>query len=189
MKIFLLAAITLILAASCTTKRSFVKYGTKHRDISAQFCSETFPLRPSSTDTIIRYIESDNRNWTTTIDSLNEALITAKNTVKLDTIYSQAECNEKLLSQARTIQSLSSIIKKMRDDYEPCKPDTVLRIVTNVVPDSALVEAKNNVIKERDKELIKVNEVKDNRTAQRNWLFVAVLILCAIHVLRWFVKR
>ena len=169
------------LIASCTTQKSFVKYGTKHKDKASEFCSSMFPLKPSSVTQIEAFIPSENIDWSKTIDSLRNALIGAKSIVKIDTIYSQTECNEKLQQQAKTIEILTSVVAKFQNNYKPCKPDTLKITNTITVPDSAKIYSLEAKLKAEHEKLIKTEANLKSMTNDRNLilliLFSLVLIL------------
>lgn len=161
----------LVTISSCTTRSKFNSIADKHKDWLSDKCSSEFPVKPD-TVTSVTYRPADNINWTGTIDSLNYALLEAKNNVKYDTIYSKEDCNDKLQVQSKTIVKLTATINRLKAAYEPCKPDTVIFTNTITVPDSAaLYSAKVKYEKERDAR-IKAEAESDSYKKDRNWLAV-----------------
>lgn len=179
----------LLFTSGCTTKNKFIKYGTNHKDIASELCSELFPLKPSSVVTKKDTVYAENTDYTKVIDSLLKVSENASNAVKTDTIYSEIECNDKLQSQQRTINSLISSLSKLQSDYKPCEPTIITNTIETTIPDSALVYRLQNELKMKDLELAKKEEKIDSLTTQRNWLGVAVFILLGVQLVRWFIKR
>lgn len=181
LKVNLLAVIILLIAASCTTQRKFNRIADNHKDWLADKCAEEFPLKPSSTTTVTETKPALNTDWSHTIDSLRNALIQAENSVRIDTIYSKEDCNEKLQQQARSIRSLTASVVQWRERYEKCKPDTVIFTNTITVPDSALVYSLKAKISANDKEIVKLEDDLEEAEKTRNWAIgiLAALVLVA----------
>lgn len=186
--IVLAFALIISILCSCTTQKKFNRIASEHKDWAADMCAEAFPLKPSSTTTTTEVKSADNKDWTTTIDSLNKVILEAKTTVKTDTVYSERECNEKLQQQAKTINRLTATVTKLRDAYEPCKPDTLFITTTITVPDSAKVYSLESKLKKEQEKSIKTEGKLDEVSSQRNWaigiLIVAIVLFGALKFIR-----
>jgi hypothetical protein len=186
--IILVFALVLSMLCSCTTQRKFNRIASEHKDWLSDKCSETFPLKPSSTTTTTEVKSADNKDWTTTIDSLNKVILEAKTTVKTDTIYSERECNEKLQQQAKTIRSLTASLVKLKAGYEPCKPDTVIITTTITVPDSAKVYSLEAKLKKEQEKRIKTEGKLDEVSSQRNWAIGILIVLGLLFAVLKFIR-
>jgi len=179
--IVVIAIIGLILISSCTTQKRFNKIADKHQDWLAKRCLISFPI-DTTTKTNTVYIKADNTDWTDTINSLNEALTEARNTVKTDTIYNEKDCNDLLQTQRRTINKLGTRISNLQANYKKCAPDTLRITKTLTVKDT-----RELFLAKRDNDKLKA-DLESTKWYKNFWMVIALLSL-GVHLLRYLIRR
>lgn len=158
---------------SCTTQDKFNRTADKHKDWLAEKCESTFPIDTTSIETNTDTTEADNIDYSKTIDSLRSIAENALNQVKVDTIYSEKDCNELLQKQARTINNLSKAISTLRANYKPCKPSYITRTIT-------ITKESTAKLYKAQKEVEDLKEELNGEETKTKWLFGLLLISVAL---------
>lgn len=157
--------------SSCNTERKATNYFNSHKPKAAKYCSETFPLKP---ETIVEFIQVDSSGYNeaymellTYADSILQSKRDTTRIIVGDTVYYYIKTD--------TAKIRKEVERKLRQSLKPCI-DSVVHIRERVV-DSAKVFYLNSEIATREQINKELRDKLGNRTGQRNWLFIIVIIL------------
>lgn len=164
--------ILLALFASCSSlKEKSLKYAGNHPDEFAKFCADAFPVKDSVGEPAVIYLEADNKNYTNQIDSLKGIVDSLETSNEADT----TDCGAQYRPQ---IKKLSDEIRRLKNNYVPCKPDTMQVTTTVFKENTARVKALSDELSDRNDELNKSKE----SSAKKNWWIVGLALLAAISI-------
>jgi hypothetical protein len=200
LKNFAIWIATAVLFASCSASKQAHRYFDRNPHEFAGDCADAFPLRDSTAEKIGPVRQADNPNYQHAIDSVAQEVAHLKAQVQADTSLTAA-------GYRGQIGALEKIVKKLRDDYKPCKPDTLTvtreiyrentaRLVAESqrhAETTAYLEAAEKerdelkaTVKAKDAELSDVKKER-NRANTRFWLTIAAAGAFVIYrVLRAF---
>ena len=147
-------------------------------------CVEHFPVKDSVGATHIDSSKkADNKNYQTSIDSLQQLADQLKAQIGKDT-SSGNPCSSVAKSYQTQISGLNAKITDLKNAYKPCKPDTVFSTKEVFRKDeAALTVCANNYNKLRDSLLIvKANLVteKETSSSRAGWIWKLGLALAAV---------
>lgn len=169
---------SIILSGCRTPKEKLHRIIDKHPELGAEFCADEYPVSVIDSTTLIDSVRrANNINWQSYIDSLNKVAESRVNDrVLIDTV-SLERCREEYNKQVENNRGLVSAIKRLKRDYQECKPDTQYIRTTLRVRDTAKEQVLRDSINSLRSDLAKVTNQKETRTKQRNWLFAIVLVV------------
>jgi hypothetical protein len=163
--------VLLIVASGCITERGARHYATDHPDKFADFCGTYYPVIAGPVPV---YKPANNTDYSANIDSLIGAGDSLIERLRRDSTHAadsiSRACADMVAGYSRQVDSLSAKIKRLRELYKPCKPDTVP--VPYPVVDSAKLAAANQKIAQlsQDKQTLNA-QLAGQKTAnnRQNW--------------------
>lgn len=158
-------------ASSCVTERGARHYATDHPDKFADFCGTYYPVIAGPVPV---YKPANNTDYSAKIDSLIGAGGNLAERLRWDSARAadsiSKACAYLLASYAQQVDSVSASIKRLRDSYKPCKPDTVP--TPYPVIDSGKLAAANQKISQLSQEnqtLKAQSEGQKTADRRQNW--------------------
>lgn len=144
----------------------------------ADLCARLFPVKDSVGTPVIKIVKADNKDYSATIDSLTAALNQSESKVLDSTGYR----NE--------ISRLKNQVKKFKDAYKPCLPDTV-RISTPIYKENtARVSYLNNKLNSMSIEKALIEQDRDKALNKaRNHLNILIVLSAALFGVAWLAFR
>ena len=163
MKSTLLILLAAVLLSSCVTKKGARNYFLNNKGEAADFCSTMFP--PVETygrvDTIL--IEGDNKDYSSTIDSLNDQLSYARGILEMYAKSAPDTCKYLVAIYEKEINSMSERIKALQAKYKPCAP-TIREITKTITVVDAALKDVNARLEER------LRESEDKSSNRLKWI-------------------
>lgn len=136
----LLTILTAFLLFSCTTQRKAVNYFNANEDVAAAYCAVKFPPKDSIVTHIDTVLKASNPDYTKVIDSLNNALGAISEGATADSLLASTDlkaCQLVVQKQSQTIKRLRRLVADIKGEYQPCKPDTILKQVDRYISNTA----------------------------------------------------
>lgn len=163
---------------ACTTQRNAEKYMDAHPDVSAAYCAKEYPVKDSIGKPNIVYVKADNKDLSRALDSVKnenddvrKEFEELKEISKIDTstVY-----RDKISKLNDKMESYSKKIQKLRDEYKPCKSDTLLITEKHYLTNTAEVHDVKNKLRDANIDLVAARKWK---SIFMYWAFAATGLL------------
>lgn len=177
---------------SCFTEKNLPKHNDKFPLAAARYFMEKYPSKDSTggTDSVEHHQDSlataNNENYQPLIDSLSYAIDSLNHYWLMlhDSVLWQLNgaFQKELVKQQQESIKLKASMQRLKEAYQPCKPDTIFRTKTISTTktiwkrDSAARAAAKLAVQELDAKILELTKVKGT-SSTRLWMFRASAVL------------
>lgn len=198
----LLPALAGFFILGCATQKNAESFYAKHPEQLAASCAEKYPVKDSVGATVTdSTAKADNKDFTSSIDSANnavESLVNAVNNAKKRSVDSVslacldvvADYNRQIDQLETKANDLAGQVKHLQANYRPCIPDTVYRTTPVYRENTAKVAAQAGQIAALSNQLAVMTASRDDwkGKAKFRWWIILGLGLIIGGAIAWRFK-
>lgn len=184
----------MILCSSCNTYQKqlnkWTLFSDAHPNVVAERCAKDYPVKETVGATVVDSTrKANNQNYSTKIDSILQGAALLKK--QLDQSASgEASAGNIIAAYKEQVNGLVTQVQQLRQNYKPCKPDTVYKTQTVYRLDQAALAVCNNKLQVKNDSLNLVKsqfkDEKEKSASRLHWLLGCIGVLIGLGVITVF---
>jgi hypothetical protein len=176
----IIVALFLFGLTGCLTEKNLPKHNDKFPSAAAEYAHKKFPLKDSAGRIDTTYIKADNKDYSSLIDSINNVIDSINtdwtNAIDSSTTAVSEALLKKIIDGKKEIEGLKGVIARLRNEYRPCKPDTIKLASNNYWIDGSAI-----TMYEQEKQKVATVTGELQKTKDKlNWWKTACIITWSI---------